>query len=1169
MGKNKKLFSKERTETHDIYRIFGIKLAVRDKKKEFGPIVTCLKQVQGVMEKIKSDGVEDSSVIELMYAGIVGAVASAKHYLTTHASLITWSQYGRDRKAFCRIITEPSFMDKRCAEIGISKNPDAKGKINKGEHEYISQGKDVSSADILKRVEALRNSIEKEKKEMFGKVLGTENAENLDFQKEDVDLFLEAKEQSLKDKDGNLQSLEEYIFFKGLAGKTPREMIADKNFKLTLARELRKENFQTGLDFTRNRASFENGSISVEEYQKNLSRINNTVKEKNAAFVEELLNAFMWEENTDNPDLKNKSQDSEKNNKSNAMKKMKRDAYRVALLELVEEIRFSGSLNDKNTGSGLERIGFGEDDNAAKLQQYQMSVVSQKDGTSSDMKTEIDIWKEYNEARIDYQSANQKLKEYNVISQYPKDIWELEEKYKFQKVKYDVAEKKKYSEAFSGLEAAKLKLQEFNEENGTFEDLKKELQTREKRNEEIKPQVTKIKAHYKYDNDDVSEKNEQNGVEDNDEIFSDEDSYTTVNFYEGDLGKNQVSFDKAYRNKVKLVEEFDNNEKRISQIKELFDKEKGYQQEIHDNMSWLFYYACENYQETEKEMKDLRPKIDEYNKSLKQKRDNYSKKLLREEGELRKKCGGLNVAEEQQLAKRISGKIMKGFNLENDSLKEDVKKLLYSYVLRYQDRDNEMNVLGKVRALLTANVWKYFPDNKWSKMDNMLLDMISDMTIDIWKTLHNNYVKLLETKVDNINTGFDYEKVDGVNVVPRKDIVNNDENIDERENDENLDSDEKFKLNNDAVQIQANTGEYAVVLSIYNGIQNEIMGLDTNKDGEKKKYYERYKKIITNMSGFDLSDTVSLEEYISKGNADFTEFMGDEETKLELNMLTDDTMKQGDEHQDNANRNISPIEKFIRLVMIERINGEYIDAQLLGGGSQRELMKIASDVHNANMSYINIIDSLFKQKNGFSLVDMTFVNTWKYSSKNEEYRAEAMANRRKYEEYKRSVNNKLMDYRRNPSSSKDVGDVARVGYDNIQNNPDANMNIQTKPVDNNKTQPAVNKNIRLDDAEQRTLRKNYEKYGMRMTSGYHVKDMNNAERKSLEESRQKYFIHYTKEVLSKMRYEELIEAKNFFKTIEAQELDDYKIIVEEIKKRDEEQKEVDWLRTQAFYADDL
>ena len=43
------------------------------------------------------------------------------------------------------------------------------------------------------------------------------------------------------------------------------------------------------------------------------------------------------------------------------------------------------------------------------------------------------------------------------------------------------------------------------------------------------------------------------------------------------------------------------------------------------------------------------------------------------------------------------------------------------------------------------------------------------------------------------------------------------------------------------------------------------------------------------MSGFDLSDTVSLEEYISKGNADFTEFMGDEETTLELNMLTDDT----------------------------------------------------------------------------------------------------------------------------------------------------------------------------------------------------------------------------------------------------------------------------------------
>lgn len=35
MGKNKKLFSKEKTDTHDIYRIFGIKLAVRDKKREF------------------------------------------------------------------------------------------------------------------------------------------------------------------------------------------------------------------------------------------------------------------------------------------------------------------------------------------------------------------------------------------------------------------------------------------------------------------------------------------------------------------------------------------------------------------------------------------------------------------------------------------------------------------------------------------------------------------------------------------------------------------------------------------------------------------------------------------------------------------------------------------------------------------------------------------------------------------------------------------------------------------------------------------------------------------------------------------------------------------------------------------------------------------------------
>ena len=35
MGKNKKIFSKEKTYTHDIYRIFGIELAVRDKKKEY------------------------------------------------------------------------------------------------------------------------------------------------------------------------------------------------------------------------------------------------------------------------------------------------------------------------------------------------------------------------------------------------------------------------------------------------------------------------------------------------------------------------------------------------------------------------------------------------------------------------------------------------------------------------------------------------------------------------------------------------------------------------------------------------------------------------------------------------------------------------------------------------------------------------------------------------------------------------------------------------------------------------------------------------------------------------------------------------------------------------------------------------------------------------------
>ena len=35
MGKNKKLFSKEKTDTHDIYRIFGVKLAVRDKKREY------------------------------------------------------------------------------------------------------------------------------------------------------------------------------------------------------------------------------------------------------------------------------------------------------------------------------------------------------------------------------------------------------------------------------------------------------------------------------------------------------------------------------------------------------------------------------------------------------------------------------------------------------------------------------------------------------------------------------------------------------------------------------------------------------------------------------------------------------------------------------------------------------------------------------------------------------------------------------------------------------------------------------------------------------------------------------------------------------------------------------------------------------------------------------
>ena len=35
MARNKKLFSIERTETHTIYRVFGAKLSVRDRKREY------------------------------------------------------------------------------------------------------------------------------------------------------------------------------------------------------------------------------------------------------------------------------------------------------------------------------------------------------------------------------------------------------------------------------------------------------------------------------------------------------------------------------------------------------------------------------------------------------------------------------------------------------------------------------------------------------------------------------------------------------------------------------------------------------------------------------------------------------------------------------------------------------------------------------------------------------------------------------------------------------------------------------------------------------------------------------------------------------------------------------------------------------------------------------
>ena len=49
MGNNENLFSKKQTDTHDIYNIFGIKLAIRNKKREYEEIKTS-KYIQDTLD---------------------------------------------------------------------------------------------------------------------------------------------------------------------------------------------------------------------------------------------------------------------------------------------------------------------------------------------------------------------------------------------------------------------------------------------------------------------------------------------------------------------------------------------------------------------------------------------------------------------------------------------------------------------------------------------------------------------------------------------------------------------------------------------------------------------------------------------------------------------------------------------------------------------------------------------------------------------------------------------------------------------------------------------------------------------------------------------------------------------------------------------------------------
>ncbi len=1064
-----------------------------DKKKEFGPVVNNLKAIKGILDKVKSDGIEDTTSIEVIYSSMTEAVAAAKHYLTTHASLITWSQYGRDRKAFCRIITNPAFMDKRCAEIGMTKKPEKNN--SKDNHAYSFGSKSENSSSFAQRLASVRGIL------LPGKY-------------------------SEDEKNSKPNSFEAYIVFSGLDGISPKEMLADKKFKEYLAIELKKENFQTGLDYTRNRVNYENGSITLQQYAGNVAKINKAIEVHDTAFVDDMVNALMWEENVDEKDISKIVHE----NKSKTLKNKEKAAYRTALLELVREIRFSGSLNDKNTGSGLENIGFKEDINAGKSQAKKPKAVK------PELSKKEQLYKDYNasydrseEMKKNYNGAKNLYADYRKhLTELPKDIVDLEDEYQFSKIDFEKEKLVSYSDATSGLEKELEKLKKFNEKNGVSRaDRIKELDELIRVNDGYKDKYERDKAEKVNEMASAGYRPAQaanNNLNDEIDKGLDEENNVKAHFYDGDLGKNQTDFDeneKAWRIQDNYKELIEKNEKKIKELKASLTEEEKIQAEVYKYKCWILFNVKAGYREAEKKVNDTKEEWDISEIEKNKQRELYRKEDLREEGEFRKQCGGLSNEEEAALCKSIIEQIKSG-NTDKKSklaLNKDFGKILFSYFLRYQDSDDEKGAVSAVTQMLSDNIGKELDAEKWSTIQASLSKQITKT----WKTIYNSFDSLLNRTVDNTNTGFDYgENAKRENVVKGKDGFFSAEH-----DDKNSKIEFKSKINNDAVRIQANRGEYAQVLKIFEGLQADIKELGVGEDGEKKSFQDAYADIIEYMSDSNLSDTVSLEEYISKGNSDFTEYMSDEGTTLDLSTLTLSTAADFDNRKNNLIRDVSPIERFIRLVMIEKINGEYIDSQLMVGGKNRELMRIAATVHRANMAYIASIDSFFKQRNGFSLVDMTFVENWRYGGSNEEYRDEAMANRKKYQEINASVDSQIMDYKRKPQLSAKAGDMSRIEYEKSQ----------TKSFDDT--------NKLLNDAELRTLEKTYKKFGLKEASGY------------------------TEEVLAKMGYEELETIEHFLRENVGIESKEYKQVMQEIEKRDNEQQEQDWLRTQAFYADDL